>query len=142
MSLCASTDLSFPSSARQICPPIRGLSSTTVILTPSFPAAAIAADIPAGPPPTIRMSVVSLFTGHDLHSFLRDYVTTPLMSDAVDRHATFETDSHTANGPACLTGDRFPKSLHARVENSRGDGRAFVDFDRVLVDGECDQCSV
>src|SRR5881392_3560873 len=99
MSSRASVDLIFPSSARQICPPSRGLSSTTVTVT-SLWDAVTAADIPAGPPPTIRISVVILFTGHDLHSASRNYVAAALMSDAVDRYATFETNSHPANRPA------------------------------------------
>src|SRR6478735_319618 len=96
MSSCASVDLIFPSSARQICPPSRGLSSTTVTAT-SLCDAATAADIPAGPPPTIRMSVVLLFTGHDLHSVSRNNVAAALMADAVDRHTAFETNPHPAN---------------------------------------------
>src|SRR4030095_3779618 len=106
MSARASADLVFPSSARQICPPRCALSSTMVTPTPSLPAAATAADIPAGPPPTIRTSVVILFTGHDLHSFRGKYVTTPLMSDTVDRHTAFKTNSHAANRSARFTGDR------------------------------------
>src|SRR5688572_11643543 len=109
----------FPSSARQICPPNPGLSSTTVTLTPSLPDAATAADIPAGPPPTIRISVVTLFTGHDLHSLHRDHVTTALMRDAVDRHTTLETNSHAAYRTPRITHDRLSKTAHAGVKNSR-----------------------
>ena len=64
------------------------------------------------------------------------------MSDAVDSHTTFKTNSHTANRSARFTGDRLSKSFYARVENSRSDGRTFVHGDADLIDAECDQCSV
>ena len=138
----AAPDFVFPSSARQICPPSRGLSSTTVTFTPSVADAATAAAIPAGPPPTIRISVMRLITCHDLHPFSSENSAAPLVRDAVDRHAAFKTDPHPAERAARPTGDRRSKFIYSRIRNRRGDRSAIVDGDRDLINGDRDQCSV
>jgi hypothetical protein len=142
MSSRPSGDFVFPSSARHICPPNLGLSSTTVTCNPSPVDAATAADIPAGPPPTIKISVDTLITGYDLHSVRRNDITTALMSDTVDRHTTLKTDPHTANRSTRFAASRLSKSLYAGIRYRRGDGRAVVDSDGDLIDGKSDQCSV
>ena len=64
------------------------------------------------------------------------------MRGAVDRHAAFETNSHTADGTAQFSGDRSSKTGNAEIGYRGGDGRSFFNAGRCLVDGECDQCSV
>ena len=64
------------------------------------------------------------------------------MSDTVDRHTTFKANSHAAKRSSGFTCDRRPKSIDAGMGDRGRDGRALLDGDLDLVDGEFDQWPV
>ena len=64
------------------------------------------------------------------------------MRHAVDRHAAFETDAHSAKWPARLAGDRLSECRFTRGKYRRRDGRAVFDRDLLIIYGERYQCSV
>jgi hypothetical protein len=72
----------------------------------------IAALIPAGPPPTIKILVATLVTRDNLHPSHSDDVATALMWHAVYRHTTFEADSHPAERSPHIASDGGPKCIH------------------------------
>src|SRR4029079_13464302 len=121
-------------------PPASGLSST--IVTDAFVEAAAAAASPAGPAPTIRMSVETLFTRYDLHSIADQDLAAQFVTDAVDRYTALKTNAHTTERPARLARHRCAKRLTARFENGGSNGRAFGRFDLSAVNSELYQCVV
>src|SRR6185295_18570299 len=99
----AAGDDVFLLSPRQICPPGSGLSSTTVRRPPLAETRQAAAK-PAGPAPTTNTSVfTALLVSSYIHPVLTNRLTTTNLFFKVDRHATFETDSHSTQRTAGFT---------------------------------------
>jgi hypothetical protein len=63
------------------------------------------------------MSVSMLFRGHDLHSVPGEDRAASLMSNAVDRNAALETNSHSAEWCSRLAVYRTQKYSFARVKD-------------------------
>ncbi len=104
--------------------------------------AASAADIPAAPPPTIRMSVEILFTGHDLHSVGGEDRAASLVFLHVDRHPALEANAHAAQWATLFSGHRSSKRDFIGSEDRCGDGSAIFNRNILVIYGQRDQCSV
>ena len=74
------------------------------------------------------MSVLILFTGHDLHSFFSYTRATCLMFFSIDRHTAFEANAHTAKRATRFAGDRRSEIIDARRQDRDGDGSSVGDF--------------
>ncbi len=57
------------------------------------------------------------------------------MRDAVDGHAAFETDAHSAERGALSTSHRVAEMVNPRIHDRDGDGGAVIDRDIRIVNG-------
>ncbi len=80
------------------------------------------------------MSVASLSTGEDLHSFRNLNNATAHVRDTVDRHPAFETDTHTAKRATRLSRNRCAEGIDVRTRHRGGDRSAVLHDNRDFID--------